>query len=63
MKVIQQDGRGGNLRDYHIGQLLNHLNCVPDAGEAFNLLDTVRQLGGVTAEEAAMILHLYWEDK
>jgi len=43
-----------------LDSLLSHITCLPDAQEAFELLDTVRRLQGITCEEAAELMSLYW---
>ena len=43
-----------------LDSLLGHIACLPDAQEAFELLDTVRRLQGITCEEAAELMSLYW---
>jgi len=50
------ENRGGLL-----ARLLDHCERIPDAQEVFELLDVLRDLGAVTADEAASLMHLYWK--
>ena len=48
-------------RDKQLGALLDHCLSIPDAKEVFGLLDLLRDMGALTTEECAMLIHLYWE--
>lgn len=57
MPLIQTELPG---RKDLLNSLLRHITCLPDAQEAFELLDTVRRLEGITCEEASELMSLYW---
>lgn len=48
-------------RDEQLGKLLSHCERIPDPREVFELLDLLREMGALTADECAMLLHLYWQ--
>lgn len=47
-------------RDEQIAALLDHCERIPDPQEVFTLLDLLREMDAITADEAASIMHLYW---
>jgi len=49
------------MSDDHYERLLAHLCTIPDAKEAFRLLEVLREMGAITAETAALLMHDYWE--
>lgn len=51
-----QDKRAG-----YIARLLDHCERIPDAQEVFELLDVLRDMGALAPDEAAKIMHLYWQ--
>lgn len=50
-------------RDALLADLLDGISGLPDTQEVFNIVDAVRKLGGITADEAAMLMHLYWGER
>jgi hypothetical protein len=45
----------------HEDRLMAHLATIPDPKEAFGLLDLLRDMGAITADDAAFLMSLYWE--
>ena len=49
------------MSEEHFERLLAHLYTLPDPKEAFGLLELLRQMAAITAEEAAILMREYWE--
>ena len=49
------------MTEEHEERLMVHLLSIPDAKEAFTLLDLLRDMGAITADEASHLMALYWE--
>jgi hypothetical protein len=49
------------VSDDHFERLLAHLYTLPDPKEAFGLLNLLREMRAITAEEASLLMHEYWE--
>ena len=47
-------------RDHH-ERLLAHICTLPDAREAFGLLDLLRDMDAITGDEASALMREYWE--
>ncbi len=50
-----------SAREGQLGKLLDHCERIPDPREVFELLDLLREMAALTADECASLLHLYWE--
>lgn len=49
------------MNDDHEERLMIHLVGIPDAKEVFTLVDLLRDMGAITAEEASRLMSQYWE--
>ena len=48
-------------RDGYLARLLDHCERIPDAQEVFELLDVLRDMDALSSDEAAMLMHSYWQ--
>ena len=48
-------------RDSQIDRLLDHCDRIPDAEEVFLLLDLLREMEAISADESAAIMRMYWD--
>ena len=58
MGELQSDSA---VRDGQLGLLLEHCERIPDPREVFELLDLLREMKALTADECSALLHSYWE--
>ena len=49
------------MSEDHFERLLAHIYTLPDPKEAFSLLDLLREMGAISGDESAQLMHEYWE--